>query len=118
MNEENERICVELNEEDVQEIVDCYEKDIKYIKQLEQENIELKKEFKKLKSEIFWLKQENIDKNECIEAYLSMLDERDNRIDKAIEYIETYIDFEDSSKLDTKKELKELSDILKGGNNE
>jgi hypothetical protein len=35
MNEENERICVELNEKDVQEMVDCYEKDIKYIKQLE-----------------------------------------------------------------------------------
>lgn len=36
-----------------------------------------------------------------------------DRIEKAIEYIETYIDFEDSSKLDTKKELKELLDILK-----
>lgn len=86
---------------------------------------------KKLKSEIFWLKQENIDKNECIEAYLSMLDERDNRIDKAIEYIrENFADIEYMKARYNEKvinthiaeisitDIEELYDILKGDKNE
>ena len=66
---------------------------------------------------------ENIEKrcDEVNKKYTQVLEialERYERIQKAIDYIEIYIDFEDSSKLDTKKELKEILDILKGGNNE
>lgn len=67
--------------------------------QLQYENIELKLELESLKKE--W------------EDFLTKTPSN-IKVEKAIEYIETYIDFEDSSKLETKKELKDLLDILKG----
>lgn len=70
MNKE-ERFEIELNQEDVQNIINCYEKDIKLIEQLQQENKE---------------------QEEYITYWQKETDKRQDKIDKAIEYIEKFSD--------------------------
>ena len=94
-----------------------------YIENLEQENKELKEENEFLKSEIEEAKR-------IIQKYLEYIDERDERIDKTIKYIEsnnetlyTYepdYDYEENmvDNYDISNYREDLLKILRGGINE
>ena len=96
---------------------------VDYIKQLQQENKELKEENEFLKSEIEEAKR-------IIQKYLEYIDERDERIDKTIKYIEsnnetlyTYepdYDYEENmvDNYDISNYREDLLKILRGGINE
>ena len=96
---------------------------LKYIENLEQENKELKEENEFLKSEIEEAKR-------IIQKYLEYIDERDERIDKTIKYIEsnnetlyTYepdYDYEENmvDNYDISNYREDLLKILRGGINE
>ena len=75
MNKE-ERFVISVNQEDVQNIIDCYEKDIKYIKKLEQ-RIKIYEDPEDLTLMFMYCDEEAKDKIKDLQQ----------RIDKAIEYI-------------------------------
>lgn len=93
------------------------------IKQLRQNNLSMQEEMclrwnelDNLQNEIFDLKDTIQDKNDCIGAYECIIEDRDKRIDKAIDYID---DLKQLKKVDYLKSVEmkyidKLLDILKG----
>lgn len=65
-----------------------------------------------LQNEIFDLKDTIQNKNDCIGAYECIIEDRDKRIDKAIEYIVNNYDFYYGD--DLLDEYNEIVDILRG----
>ena len=128
MNKE-ERFEIELNQEDVQNIINCYEKDIEYIKQLEQQNKELQKENQSLRTRIKTIKRRRKHQTQKLNKYKlvvtdlrNALEKKNNKIDKAIDYIKKYqqiydIDGSIEKQIDEFNVLaspKKLLEILKG----
>ena len=66
-----------------------------------------------LQEEIMWLKDTIQDKNDCIGAYDCIIEDRDKRIDKAIEYIINHTQSTAHLEMDTKS-IKQLLNILRG----
>lgn len=66
-----------------------------------------------LQNEIFDLKDTIQNKNDCIGAYECIIEDRDKRIDKAVEYIINHTQSTAHLEMDTKS-IKQLLDILRG----
>lgn len=67
----------------------------------------------KLQNEIFDLKDTIQNKNDCIGAYECIIEDRDKRIDKAVEYIINHTQSTAHLEIDAKS-IKQLLDILRG----
>ena len=66
-----------------------------------------------LQNEIFDLKDTIQNKNDCIGAYECIIEDRDKRIDKAVEYIINHTQSTAHLEMDTKS-IKQLLNILRG----
>ena len=74
---------------------------------------DLEKTMNYLQNEIFDLKDTIQNKNDCIGAYECIIEDRDKRIDKAIEYIINHTQSTAHLEMDTKS-IKQLLNILRG----